>query len=1569
MTASNPIDIRQRLFAGDGEMCALMRSHDWSQTPLGPVEQWPQSLRTTVSIMLNSRYPMFTFWGPHLVKLYNDAYRPVLGSTKHPQALGKPGPEVWPEIWDSIGPLVNQVILEGKATWSDNLPLFMHRSGYLEEVYFTFSYSPVRDETGAVAGMFCACTETTQQVLGERRLRTLRDLAAHTGEAKTAAAACDIALTTLANNPADLPFALLYLIDAQGHQLQLAGATGIASDTPASPAVIHLRQSDHPSPWPLAQVIDTATVARIDDLIPRFGALTGGLWPESPHTALILPVASPGQERPTSLLVVGISPRRALDDDYQGFLELVARQVAAAITDARAHEIERQRAESLAEIDRAKTIFFNNVSHEFRTPLTLMLGPLEEVLERLAQNHNGGQAADRLLLHQQLQVVHRNGLRLLKLVNTLLDFSRIEAGRIQAVYQPTDLSCFTAELASSFRSLIERAGLNFQVDCPPLPQPIYVDREMWEKIVLNLLSNAFKFTLNGQINLSLQWLEVDLAAPSPQPAVRLAISDTGIGISATELPHLFERFHRVRGAQGRSFEGTGIGLSLVQELVALHGGRVEVTSAPGQGSCFTVILPAGWSHLPADRLCQDRFSPSPNIATEAIVRSTRPVLEEAWRWLPETTIAAEDPVVSIPESIPTFAGPPPDSDDPIPRILVADDNADMRSYLRRLLANHYQVDTVPDGMAALAAISQHRPDLVLTDIMMPRLDGLGLLQRLRQNPATQDLPVVLLSARAGSDDRVEGLEATADDYLTKPFSAKELLACIQANLKLARIRHQAAQRECELRSTVEQAHQAAASTATRLVQVLETMGDTFITLDRNWQITYQNAVSEKLNGKPRQAILGQCYWDEWPDTIGTPLETEFRRAMAENESVHFEHHIFTASGQEQWLEVHAYPADEGLNVFFHDITERRRIETRLQVQQGQLQQQLAEIETIYQSAPIGLNVLDRDLRFVRVNQRLAEINGFSMADHIGRTVRELLPELADITEAMLRPILETGVPLLNVELTGETPAQPGVQRTWVESFLPLKDGDRVIGISTVCEEITERKRIEAARQQAEADLRQAKAELEQRVAERTAELRQINADLQHSEEQLRLTLELTHIGTWDWDVVSGEVTWNENHFKLLGLNPDLTDNLYQHWRSAIHPADVEQVEQSLQDALQQRTDYQTEYRVVHSDGSLHWLVGKGCGIYNPAQEPVRMLGVIIDVSYRKQAENALELQAVITRNMAEGICVVRADNGLIVYANRKFEQMFGYNPDELTGQHVSIVNYGTEVVSPEAVNQTIRAAVLANHEATYEVHNVKKDGTPFWCSATTSVFEHPEYGTVLVAVQQDISERKQAEAKIRASLKEKELLLKEIYHRVKNNLQVIYSLLNLQSRHLTDTTALAVLKDSQSRIRAMALVHEKLYQSPDLSRIDFADYVTSLAYGLLEFYRSGPSFPILELDLQTCWLDIELAIPCGLILTELLSNSLKHAFPDHQAGKITIVSTLSEPNQITLFIRDNGIGLSPEINLKTSSSLGLQLVHNLIQQIRGQVSILPVPVGTGLEITFPIEKLSKNQDEEKGVSS
>src|SRR6185369_8270665 len=545
-----------------------------------------------------------------------------------------------------------------------------------------------------------------------------------------------------------------YLFDEDMQQARLVCAHPRTLDASVAPAQIGT--SDTNATWPAHQLAAKTGPVPMVGLTEGLERLPTGPWDRPPAQAVMVPLMEQAQGRPAGFFVAGLNPYRSFDLAYRGFIDLLAGQLAAALSNVRAYEKERKRAEALAELDRAKTAFFSNISHEFRTPLTLMLGPIEEELRNSTGPREG------------LELAYRNSLRLLKLVNTLLDFSRIEAGRIQAVYEPTVLSTFTADLAGVFRSAIEKAGLRLVLDCPPLPEPVYVDREMWEKIVLNLISNAFKFTFEGEIRVGLRWCGHQ---------VELSVADTGVGIPPAELPKIFERFHRVRGTRSRTYEGTGIGLALVQELAGLHGGEVQARSVENEGTTFLVTVRTGDGHLPGERLNSARPQAQTTLGAVSF-------LEEALGWRPEET--------QTPNSEPAALHVPPgegwESGRSTGRILLADDNADMREYVQRLLARHYQVRAVSDGEAALASIRSDPPDLVLTDVMMPGLDGFGLLQRVRADERTRSIPFIMLSARAGEEALVEGLDAGADDYLTKPFSARELLARVRSQLELGRLR-------------------------------------------------------------------------------------------------------------------------------------------------------------------------------------------------------------------------------------------------------------------------------------------------------------------------------------------------------------------------------------------------------------------------------------------------------------------------------------------------------------------------------------------------------------------------------------------------------------------------------------------------------------------------------------------------------------------------------------------------------------------------------------------------------------
>ncbi|WP_167508984.1 ATP-binding response regulator [Corallococcus sicarius] len=743
-------------------MGRLIRSMDWSRTPLGPVDSWPQSLRTTVSLCLSSTFPILIAWGPERVQLYNDSYRPICGA-KHPESMGQPFRDCWATALPVVGGAFEKAGA-GTGSYIENQRMFLDRYGYLEEAFMTFSFSPVRDESGDVGGLFHPITEVTEKMLSARRTQTLRELSALLGKVKTVEA-IGAALPQLPPDAAlDVPFLLFYRRDEARPRVRWVGSLGLPPGSAWSP-----EEAELDGPWPFAASTGPG---------PRTVRLRGAPWDglglpcgpydELPAQALVLPVLPAGMTEPFGYLVAGVSPRRALDDAYRGFYEQLQATLTTAVVNVRAYEAETQRVEALAAIDRAKTAFFSNVSHEFRTPLTLILGPLEESLADTACPLPPAQ-------RERQELTHRNALRLLKLVNSLLDFSRIEAGRVKASFHPTDLARLTEDLASVFRSAMEKAGLTYTVDTPDVGEPVYVDRDMWEKVVLNLLSNAFKFTLQGSVTVRLG---------REDGRVRLTVSDTGTGIPEAELPRVFERFHRVETAKGRTHEGTGIGLALIQELVKLHGGTLGVRSVEGQGSTFFVELPLGSAHLPAEHVLESRGAAHAGTLGSAFS-------EEALRWLPDAPPALPPPVPA--QAACTTPGPASTGLVPSPvhgHILVVDDNADMRGYVSRLLATHWEVRSVADGEAAYEAALASPPDLILSDVMMPRLDGFGLLKKLRLNPRTQGVPFILLSARAGEEARIEGLQAGADDYLVKPFSARELLARVESQLQLGRARQQ-----------------------------------------------------------------------------------------------------------------------------------------------------------------------------------------------------------------------------------------------------------------------------------------------------------------------------------------------------------------------------------------------------------------------------------------------------------------------------------------------------------------------------------------------------------------------------------------------------------------------------------------------------------------------------------------------------------------------------------------------------------------------------------------------------------
>jgi PAS domain S-box-containing protein len=1112
-----------KIFPGNSEMARRMREFDWSETPLGPIKSWPQSLLTSIRLILNSRYPMFVWWGRELTNFYNDAYVPILGA-RHPTALGQPAARVWAEIWDVVGAQAGIVMREGQATWNESTLLVMERYGYTEETYFTFSYSPAINDDGNVGGVFCACTEDTKRILGERRVRTLRALAERATQAKSAEEACAIAATTMRDNPYDLPFAVLYLIDDDGAKARLVGSTITGASN--NPVVIELGGEANGA-WPLGKVAESGGSEIVDDLDARFGPgvkVPGGAWPEPARQALVLPIAMPGQKSPSGFLIVGVSPRLLLDDDYRAFLELTAGQVATAIVNARAYEQERKRVEALAEIDRAKTVFFSNVSHEFRTPLTLILGPTEEML-------SGALGETTELQRAHLSTLRANAVRLQKLVNTLLDFARVEAGRIEANYEPVDLGLVTRELASTFCSAVHRAGVLFVVNCPSLDETVYVDRDMWEKIVFNLASNALKFTIKGAIEVSVR---------SADSTVVFAVRDTGVGIPEAELPRLFERFHRVQSAGARTQEGSGIGLALVQELVKLHGGTLQVESELGKGTTFTVFMPKGSAHLPKDRLGASR-----HLSSTAL--GAAPFIEEALRWLPDDDqrqtaprlIAASD-VTSTPIS----------SSPGTERIVIADDNLDMRNYLRRLLELHWNVETVENGSQALAAAAEHPPpDLIIADVMMPGLNGFELLQELRADVRIQTIPVILLSAHAGEEAYIEGMNAGADDYIVKPFGARELLARVKARLEIARVRRE---------------------TERRVTNILESITDGFQIIDSGWRLTYMNSEAQRTlaeHGIDAEWAIGKHFWDElFPEGADSETATELRRAMTERVPIAVETYF---SPWNRWYSNRVYPlAEGGLANYFHDITERKEAEKAK-----------ARLAAIVQSSADAIISKDLNGIITSWNRGAERLFGYTAEETIGQPIIMLIPPERLNEEPRILELIRRGERIEHYETVRRR--KDGALLDISLTVSPIIDAHgHIVGASKIARDITERKRVDDA--------------------------------LRASEERFRTMADSSPIMIWMTDAAGHTTFLNRTFLEYLGITSDEIAKF--DWKKVVHPDDRDAYVAAFKTALQKRQMFHERARLRRLDGQWRWFEPRGKPLFDDAGAMTGYIGSSPDIT-------------------------------------------------------------------------------------------------------------------------------------------------------------------------------------------------------------------------------------------------------------------------------------------------------------------------------------------------------------------
>ena len=711
---------------GGARMGALIRSKDWSKTALGPLATWPSSLRLAVNLCLNSRFPMFVWWGPNHINIYNDGYVPMLGQ-RHPAALGRPARDSWDDIWDVVGPQADAVMLRGEATWNERVRLVMERNGFTEETYFTWSYSPIYDETGVVVGLFCAVTEETE------RVRTDQLLAAQTRALELVAGGAPLpealgALVKVVEEQSNgHSVASILLVDEDGCSLRTGAAPSLPPEYNAAIDGIKAERDVGTCADAAARnaVVCTPDLA----VAPSWNGLSQLPLSLGLKAAWSMPICSADGR---VLGTFGTYFRERREPTIR------ERQVVAGLCRVAALAIERRHAEVAREelltseraarsdaerASRMKDEFLATLSHELRTPLNAILGWSQILATGSADDQD---------LAEGLRTIERNARAQTQIIEDLLDMSRIISGKVRLNVQQIKLGEVVEAAIETVRPAANAKGIHLQVQFDTILSPTSGDPNRLQQVFWNLLTNAVKFTpRDGRVRVRLQRVNSH---------IEVSITDTGEGINRDFLPYVFDRFRQADASSTRKHGGLGLGLAIVKQLVELHGGTVRVESdGEGQGTTFTV-------NLPVTAVNQEPAEPAQRLQSQ-IGEARLDVCD------------GHDRIAGL-------------------RVLVVDDEADARVLIKRLLEEcHVLVTVAGSADEAMERISTEKPDVLVSDIGMPREDGYSLIRRVRALSPDQggNVPAVALTAYARTEDRMKAVAAGYQMHVVKPVEPAQLV--------------------------------------------------------------------------------------------------------------------------------------------------------------------------------------------------------------------------------------------------------------------------------------------------------------------------------------------------------------------------------------------------------------------------------------------------------------------------------------------------------------------------------------------------------------------------------------------------------------------------------------------------------------------------------------------------------------------------------------------------------------------------------------------------------------------------